>query len=54
VAAACWEALDPRRAEGEAGQVLTDCSGCVLQLAATAPATVRVGHWLDAVRLPAK
>ncbi len=30
-------------------QVLTGCSGCVLQLASTRPEGVDVGHWLDAV-----
>lgn len=30
-------------------QVLTGCSGCWLQLAATAPEGVQVAHWLDAV-----
>lgn len=34
--------------KGEAsGQVLTACSGCVLQLTATAPEGTQVGHWLD-------
>lgn len=32
--------------------VLTGCSGCTLQLAATAPAGVRVLHWLDVVGVP--
>lgn len=32
--------------------VLTGCSGCTLQLAATAPAGVQVFHWLDVVGLP--
>ena len=29
------------------GQVLTACSGCVLQLTASAPQGTLVGHWLD-------
>lgn len=43
VAAACWESqwISP------GGALLTGCSGCVLQLSATAPAGVWVGHWLD-------
>jgi len=45
VAGRCWEAL------GAAQQVLTGCSGCVAQLAATAPEGVAAGHWLDAVAL---
>lgn len=32
--------------------VLTGCSGCTLQLAATAPPNVRVLHWLDVVGVP--
>lgn len=32
--------------------VLTGCSGCTLQLAATAPSNVRVLHWLDVVGVP--
>ncbi|NHZ48480.1 (Fe-S)-binding protein, partial [Desulfovibrio sp. XJ01] len=32
--------------------VLTGCSGCTLQLAATAPPDVRVLHWLDVVGVP--
>ena len=32
--------------------VLTGCSGCTLQLAATAPSGVRVLHWLDVVGVP--
>jgi glycolate oxidase iron-sulfur subunit len=39
----CWERL------GEAATVLTGCSACAAQLTATAPAGVRVGHWLEAV-----
>lgn len=33
-------------------QALTGCSGCVLQLAATAPPGVAVGHWLDMLLKP--
>ena len=43
VAASLWESL--AAAPGE--QALTGCSGCVLQLAATAPAGVAAAHWLD-------
>ncbi|NJB68617.1 glycolate oxidase iron-sulfur subunit [Desulfobaculum xiamenense] len=45
VADACWDGLDA--VEGTV--VLTGCSGCVLQLAASAPRGVRVAHWLDAL-----
>ncbi len=45
VARTCWERLAARPGE----HVLTGCSGCVLQLSATAPAGVQVGHWLDAL-----
>ncbi|WP_462326286.1 (Fe-S)-binding protein [Desulfobaculum sp.] len=45
VADACWQDL-----AGEApATVLTGCSGCVTQLAASAPDGVDVIHWLDAV-----
>jgi glycolate oxidase iron-sulfur subunit len=47
VARLCWEHF--AAAPGE--QLLTACSGCVLQLTATAPEGVAVGHWLDAVAL---
>ena len=43
VAAACWEKL----AAGPGVQVLTGCSGCVLQLRGTAPDGAAVGHWLE-------
>jgi glycolate oxidase iron-sulfur subunit len=45
VAGQLWEHLDP--AAGT--QVLTACSGCVTQLAATAPTGVQVGHWLEVI-----
>lgn len=49
VADSLWTRLDP-----PAGSlVLTGCSGCVLQLKATAPAGVAVGHWLEAFAAPA-
>ncbi|GAB7082215.1 (Fe-S)-binding protein [Megalodesulfovibrio paquesii] len=52
VAAACWKALLPMGAAGGEGttrpaQVLTGCSGCTVQLGATAPGGVTVSHWLD-------
>ncbi len=46
VAARCWEYFEARPGE----QLLTGCSACVLQLSATAPAGVAVGHWLEIVR----
>ncbi len=45
VATACWENLGA--ASGDA--LVTGCSGCVLQLTATAPEGIRVVHWLDVV-----
>ncbi len=48
VAQSVWNKLQPRT-----GDVLvTGCSGCVLQLTATAPAGVTVGHWLECVDNP--
>lgn len=58
VADACWKALLPEHtAAPEAPRspdlaVLTGCSGCTVQLAATTPHNVRVLHWLDVVGLP--
>ncbi len=43
VAAALWSKLTPR----PGAAVVTGCSGCVLQLKATAPQGVAVGHWLE-------
>lgn len=43
----CWSVYEVSPGE----QVLTGCSGCVLQLAATTPAGVKAGHWLDAIAL---
>lgn len=49
-AAACWQAhAPPPRAH-----VLTSCAGCATQLAATAPASVTTGHWLEAILLKEK
>ena len=39
----CWQAL------GGASVVLTGCSACASQLAATAPEGVAVGHWLETI-----
>ena len=55
VGAACWEALDgalgyTAAPEVVSAYVLTGCSGCVLQLAATAPKNAGVGHWLEIMR----
>jgi len=47
VAADCWASYGA--APGEA--MLTACSGCVTQLAATAPRGVNAGHWLDMMRM---
>lgn len=43
VAANCWDAYGAQPGE----VMLTACSGCVTQLAATAPDGVAAGHWLD-------
>ncbi len=55
VGAACWANLEGAPGSGDAleaapASVLTGCSGCVMQLSATAPAGVRVGHWLEVIR----
>jgi glycolate oxidase iron-sulfur subunit len=47
VGARCLERLAPQPGD----TLLTSCSGCVTQLAAVAPAGVKVGHWLDVVDL---
>ena len=55
VGAGCWAGLDTVlgfsvAAQVTPGYVLTGCSGCVMQLAATAPAGASVGHWLEIIR----
>lgn len=45
VSTGCWEKLQTATPT----QVITGCSGCTLQLRATAPANIQVGHWLDIV-----
>nr|WP_321513563.1 (Fe-S)-binding protein [uncultured Pseudodesulfovibrio sp.] len=40
----CWDTL------AGADVVVTGCSACVAQLAATAPDSVTVGHWLELIR----
>jgi glycolate oxidase iron-sulfur subunit len=45
-------AATPDAAQAPDITVLTGCSGCTLQLAATAPRNVRVLHWLDVVGVP--
>ena len=40
----CWDAL------AGADVVITGCSACVTQLAATAPDGVKVGHWLELIK----
>jgi len=54
VGRACWETLDATLGgagapEAAPAYVLTGCSGCVMQLSATAPLEGRVGHWLEIV-----
>jgi len=48
VADRCFERLAPRPGE----QILSSCSGCVVQLATFAPAGVSVAHWLDVLVFP--
>ncbi|WP_052812955.1 (Fe-S)-binding protein [Desulfonatronum thioautotrophicum] len=43
VASHYWEAMTDQ----ESGIVATGCSGCILQLAATAPQSTAVAHWLE-------
>jgi glycolate oxidase iron-sulfur subunit len=55
VGASCWESLDTALGFSAAPEVtpayvLTGCSGCVMQLLATAPRGARVGHWLEIIR----
>ncbi|HLP43106.1 MAG TPA: (Fe-S)-binding protein, partial [Fibrobacteria bacterium] len=45
VARSCMEFYGPRPGE----QILTGCSGCVIQLRANAPQGVGVGHWLEII-----
>lgn len=45
VNAALWEHLAPKPDTG----LITGCSGCVMQLENTAPQSVQVRHWLDAL-----
>jgi glycolate oxidase iron-sulfur subunit len=51
----CWATLDGALGYSAAPEVtpayvLTGCSGCVMQLSATAPQGANVGHWLEIVR----
>jgi glycolate oxidase iron-sulfur subunit len=55
VGALCWATLDGALGYSAASEVtpayvLTGCSGCVMQLSATAPQGANVGHWLEIVR----
>ncbi|WP_034643381.1 (Fe-S)-binding protein [Desulfovibrio inopinatus] len=45
VAEACWQFHDP----GPGEQLLTGCSGCVVQLKSTAPKGSVAGHWLEII-----
>ncbi|WP_161946168.1 (Fe-S)-binding protein [Desulfonatronum thiosulfatophilum] len=47
VATQCWDALQPQAL----GHVVSGCSGCVLQLSATAPPKTDVSHWLELMRM---
>jgi glycolate oxidase iron-sulfur subunit len=46
VAGSLWQAAAP----GVGAQIVTGCSGCVLQLKMTAPQGVEAGHWLEIVQ----
>ncbi len=55
VGAACWDGQDSALGFSAApdvvgAYVLTGCSGCVMQLAATGPKNARVGHWLEIIK----
>jgi glycolate oxidase iron-sulfur subunit len=50
VGRACWAGLDAACGQTAPGYVLSGCSGCVMQLSATAPAGAGAGHWLEIVR----
>lgn len=50
LAAACWQGLghDPAPLPDQTSPpVLTGCSGCAMHLAASAPSTASIVHWLD-------
>ena len=50
VGRACWAGLEAVGGQVAPGYVLSGCSGCVMQLSATAPAGASTGHWLEIVR----
>lgn len=50
VGRACWAGLDAACGQTAPGYVLSGCSGCVMQLSATAPTGASAGHWLEIVR----
>ncbi len=55
VGGACWNTLDAALGftgapEVTPAYVLSGCSGCVMQLSATAPQRASVGHWLEILR----
>ncbi|MHC1752335.1 (Fe-S)-binding protein [Humidesulfovibrio sp.] len=50
VGRACWAGLDAACGQSAPAYVLSGCSGCVMQLSATAPAGAGTGHWLEIVR----
>lgn len=55
VGSRCWQSLDAALGFSAAPEVtpayvLTGCSGCVMQLLATAPPGAKVGHWLETIR----
>ena len=52
VAATAWEYYAPPSAAKREVQLVTGCSACVLQLAATAPQGAVVGHWLELLQTP--
>lgn len=46
----CWAGLDGACGQSAPGYVLSGCSGCIMQLSATAPAGAKTGHWLEILR----
>lgn len=47
VSAGCWQNLQKEHPQ----QVITGCSGCTVQLKATAPEDIHVAHWLEILAL---
>jgi glycolate oxidase iron-sulfur subunit len=50
IAVQLWRNVGAKAGERSEAQILTGCSGCVLQLGATRPHGAETGHWLEIVR----